>query len=98
MKNFDELIKSDKLVLVDFYAEWCGPCKYMMPILDSINSELSTKVSIVKIDIDKHSELADKYIIKMVPTFMLFKNGKNVWRESGIVPEKELKEIILKHI
>lgn len=95
--NFSEIIKGEKLTLVDFYADWCGPCKTLAPILKDTKSALGDKVKIVKIDVDKNQELSSKYQVKGVPTLILFKDGKQLWRQSGVVPKEELLKIIESH-
>lgn len=98
MEKFDELIKSPVPILVDFYAEWCGPCKSMKPVLEEVKKEVGESARIIKIDVDKFEALAAEYHIQTVPTFILFKNGENLWRQSGAIPGKVLKDIIKQHI
>ncbi|MFK7781142.1 thioredoxin [Psychroserpens sp.] len=94
MSKFSEIINQNKPVLVDFFAEWCGPCKMMSPILKEVKSGLGDKVSIIKIDVDKNQSLAAKYQVRGVPTFLLFKDGKQIWRQSGIIQKEELLTIV----
>ena len=94
MSKFSEIINQDKPVLVDFFAEWCGPCKMMSPILKEVKDNLREAISIIKIDVDKHQELATKYQVRGVPTLLLFKNGKQIWRQSGVVQKNELLSIL----
>ena len=88
--TFSEIIHSNKLVLVDFFAEWCGPCKTMAPILKQVKDEVQDNASIIKIDIDKNQQTAMTYQVNSVPTLMLFKQGKVLWRQSGVLPKNEL--------
>ncbi|SHM87148.1 thioredoxin [Polaribacter sp. KT 15] len=94
MSKFSEIIDQEKPVLVDFFAEWCGPCKMMSPILKQVKDVLGDKVSIIKINVDKNQSLASRYQVRGVPTFMVFKEGKQLWRQSGVLQTKELVEII----
>jgi thioredoxin 1 len=94
MEKFEEAIQSDKPVLVDFFATWCGPCKAMHPVLEQLKSEIGDTARILKIDVDQQEELAAQYRIQSVPTFIIFKNGNAVWRHSGMMPGNELKEIL----
>lgn len=97
MEKFDDLIQSKSPVLVDFFAEWCGPCKMMKPILEELKSIVGEKARIVKIDVDKHQEIAQVYNIQSVPTLVIFKEGLVVWRQSGVMQAKDLKAIIEQH-
>ena len=90
MEKFDELIQSPVPVLVDFFAEWCGPCKAMKPILEEVKSKVGDTARIVKIDVDQHEQLAARFKIQAVPTFILFSNGESVWRPSGMIHASEL--------
>ncbi|HUH28900.1 thioredoxin [Gelidibacter sp.] len=95
--KFSEIIDSKTPVLVDFYAEWCGPCKTLMPILDQVKSELGEAIKIIKIDVDKNQVLAANYQVKGVPTLMLFKDGIQVWRQSGVLQKNDLIKIVQSH-
>ena len=94
--TFNEMIQSDKPVLVDFSAEWCGPCKMMAPILKEVKLEIGESATIIKVDVDKNRQAAGEYQIQGVPTLILFKNGKPSWRQSGVVQKSNLVSVIKK--
>ncbi|SDR89386.1 thioredoxin [Christiangramia echinicola] len=92
--SFSDIIKSETPVLIDFHADWCGPCKMLGPILKEVKEELGDKVKIVKIDVDRNQPLATKYQVRGVPTMILFKNGEQLWRQSGVLSKEEIKQKI----
>ena len=95
MKTFQDIIQSEKPVLVDFFATWCGPCQTLGPILKEVKDSLGDRVSIIKIDVDKNQEIAARFQVKGVPTMMLFQNGKMLWRQSGVVDKNAIVNTIL---
>lgn len=95
--NFKDIINSETPVLVDFFADWCGPCKILGPILKQVKEELGDAVKIVKIDVDKNQSLATQFQVRGVPTILLFKNGIPLWRESGVLQKNDLISIIKKY-
>tara|TARA_R110000803_G_scaffold89302_1_gene156517 strand:- start:4555 stop:4851 length:297 start_codon:yes stop_codon:yes gene_type:complete len=90
MSDFNEIINSDKPTLVDFYANWCGPCKMMTPIIEETKSELGDKANVLKVNVDNNKEVSVKYNVRSIPTVILFKNGNPVWRQSGVVQKNVL--------
>ncbi|MDA3780840.1 MAG: thioredoxin [Bacteroidales bacterium] len=98
MANFRDLINIDKPVIVDFYADWCQPCKMVSPILEQVKKELSDKVKIIKINVDKNQAMSAKYNIRSIPTLMIFKNGLLKYNQAGVVPADEIKKIVLSNL
>ena len=94
--TFNEVIKSNKPVLVDFSAEWCGPCKMMAPILKELKKDIGDTATIIKVDVDKNPQAASAYQVQSVPTLILFKNGQPIWRQSGVVQKSGLLDVIKK--
>ncbi|WP_340202294.1 thioredoxin [Ascidiimonas sp. W6] len=92
--SFQKIIDSEVPVLVDFYADWCGPCKTLAPILKEVKHELGDHIKVVKIDIDKNQKLAARFQVRGVPTMMLFQNKEQLWRQSGVLPKHEIIKII----
>ena len=93
-QTFNEVISSDKPVLVDFFATWCGPCKAMHPVLEALKADLGDSIRVIKIDVDENRSVAEAYRIQAVPTLMLFSNGEVLWRESGVIGLDDLKATI----
>lgn len=95
MSNFDTIISSEKPVLIDFFATWCGPCKMLSPVLKEVKDSLGERISILKIDVDKNQQIASKYQVRGVPTMILFQDGKQLWRQSGVLSKEEIIKVIL---
>jgi thioredoxin 1 len=98
MKTFQEIIQSDKPVLVDFFATWCGPCQTLGPILKEVKDNMGERISIIKIDVDKNQALAADYQVRGVPTMMLFQNGKQLWRQSGVLSKQQIIQVIVEKV
>ena len=98
MESFNNVISSGQLVLVDFYATWCGPCKSMHPVLQELKQRLGDQIRILKIDVDRYQNTASQYRIQSVPTLMLFRNGQTLWRQSGALPLPALLEQVKAHL
>ena len=94
MENFNKLIQSSKPVLVDFYAEWCGPCQIMKPRLLDVAERIGENAKVVEIDVDREKEIAERYRIQSVPTFIIFKNGEQLWRQSGVISTIALLQLL----
>ena len=97
MGSFNEIINSNTPVLVDFYADWCAPCKMMAPILQQVSKDMVGKVKVIKVDVDKNEDAARKYQIRSIPTMILFKNGKAIWQGVGVMQADQIKAIIQKN-
>ncbi len=97
MSSFSEILQKTPIVLIDFFADWCGPCKTLSPILAEVKKEVGDAVSVIKINIDTNQTLAAKYQVRGVPTLILFKEGKQVWRQSGVVPKADMIALINSH-
>ena len=98
MNKFQDIIADDTPVLVDFFAEWCGPCKMMKPVLEELKKKMGNKIIILKIDIDKNISLSSEYRIQSVPTLVLWKQGEIIWRQSGALSLNELEQILSSYI
>jgi thioredoxin 1 len=97
MESFSELINADTPVLVDFYADWCGPCKAMNPVIKEVAHSVQGKARVIKVDIDRSVEAAQAYSVQAVPTFIVFKNGNIMWRHSGMIDRNSLMQVLLQH-
>lgn len=98
MSNFDTFIKSEKPVLIDFFTTWCGPCKALAPILKQVKDSLGEQITILKIDVDKNQQMSNQYKVHGVPTMILFQEGKQLWRQSGILSKEEIIKTILEKV
>ncbi|MGN0032407.1 MAG: thioredoxin [Candidatus Limimorpha sp.] len=98
MESFDRVISGEQLVLVDFFATWCQPCKMMHPVLEQVKEVLGDKIRIIKVDVDKNNSAAGRFNIQSVPTLMLFKKGELLWRTSGVVQKTELLSVANKYL
>jgi thioredoxin 1 len=92
--NFNTIINSETPVLIDFFADWCGPCKMLAPILKQVKDDLGEGIKVIKIDVDQNQMLAAKYQVRGVPTMLLFKSGKQVWRQSGVLQKDQIISIV----
>lgn len=95
MGNFSDIINSEKPVLVDFFATWCGPCQMLSPVLKQVKEHLGERITILKIDVDKNEQLASQYQVRGVPTMLLFQNGKQLWRQSGVLSKDDIVKVIM---
>lgn len=95
--TFSDLTDTDKPVLIDFYADWCAPCRAMKPVLEDLKAQMGEEISIFKIDVDKNQVIAERYGIRSIPTLILFKNGEPVWRKSGMASSAELQKAVSQH-
>jgi len=96
--KFDSIINDSRPVIVDFHALWCSPCKMQSPILKEVAGEFGDKVRIIKIDVDQNPEISSRYSVQSVPTLIIFKNGKLIWRQSGVATKSQLKDILIQNI
>jgi thioredoxin 1 len=92
--KFESVIQDTRPVIVDFHALWCNPCKMQSPILKEVAAELGDKVRVIKIDVDQNNEIAGRYNVQSVPTLIIFKNGKQIWRQSGVATKSQLKDVL----
>lgn len=98
METFYDVINSGQLVLVDFFATWCGPCKAMHPVLEQLKAQMGDRIRIIKVDVDKHGQPASEYNVQAVPTLILFRNGQVLWRQSGALPLNQILSVINQYL
>ena len=98
METFNDVINSGQLVLADFFATWCGPCKAMHPVLEQLKAQLGDRIRIIKVDVDKHGIPATEYSVQAVPTLILFRSGKVLWRQSGAMPLNQLLQVVNQYL
>ena len=98
METFNDVINSGQLVLADFFATWCGPCKAMHPVLEQLKAQLGDRIRIIKVDIDKHGIHAEEYNVQAVPTLILFRSGKVLWRQSGAMLLNQLLQVVNQYL
>jgi len=98
METFNDVISSDRLVLVDFFATWCGPCKAMHPVLENLKQQLGDRIRIIKVDVDKHQQTAAQYNVQAVPTLALFRSSHLLWRQSGALPLNQLLAVVNQYL
>ena len=96
--KFDSIINDSRPVIVDFHALWCSPCKMQSPILKEVAAELGERVRVIKIDVDNNSQIAGRYSVQSVPAIIIFKNGRAVWRQSGVVSKNQLKSVLIQNV
>ena len=98
METFNDVINSGELVLADFFATWCGPCKAMHPVLEQLKAQLGDRIRIIKVDVDKHGIPAEEYNVQAVPTLILFRSGNVLWRQSGAMPLNQLLSVVNQYL
>ncbi len=95
--SFDSIINDPRPVIVDFHALWCSPCKMQSPILKELATELGERIRVIKIDVDSNNQIASRFNVQSVPTLIIFKDGKQVWRQSGVVSKSQLKSVLIEN-
>jgi thioredoxin 1 len=97
-ENLQSILNDSKPVLVDFFAEWCGPCKVQAPVLKEVKTDIGDSIRILKIDVDKSPAIAQQYQVSSIPTLILFRNGQPIWRQTGVASKQQLVNVIKQHI